>query len=243
MPGHAGEVSAGRTAARELAERIRASILDGSLAPGSPLREEALAARHKLSRHTVRSALALVAADRLVRIEPYRGAFVSALDDAELVGLQQLRAALESEAVRLIEQVCQSRGGSGVERAGVPGVTGVAEARMADALRDAYWAAAELADLERRGAPWPQVARAHSLVHRALVAAAGSARILAAYEQLDAEILLLLLHLRPHESAGRLGAEHLAYLDAVCAGESGAVHAHLEQATAAILATRAHPPA
>ncbi|WP_231735161.1 GntR family transcriptional regulator [Microbacterium hominis] len=85
-----------------LADDLRAEILSGAAAAGSPLREEEIARAHDVSRHTVRAALATLGAERLVQIVPYAGARVSALDDDELVGLQQLRAALESEAVRMV---------------------------------------------------------------------------------------------------------------------------------------------
>ncbi|MGL1493864.1 hypothetical protein ACSTIK_00005, partial [Vibrio parahaemolyticus] len=48
------------------------------------------------------TALATLTAERLVTAEPYRGVRVSVLDDAALVALQQLRCALETEALRIV---------------------------------------------------------------------------------------------------------------------------------------------
>ena len=52
----------------------------------------------------MRTALAGLAAERLVQFVPYRGARVSALSIAEIEDLQALRGALESEAVRLLHE-------------------------------------------------------------------------------------------------------------------------------------------
>ncbi|MGF2075852.1 GntR family transcriptional regulator, partial [Enterococcus casseliflavus] len=61
-----------------------------------------LSSTHGVSRHTARTALATLTAERLVTAEPYRGVRVSVLDDAALVALQQLRCALETEALRIV---------------------------------------------------------------------------------------------------------------------------------------------
>lgn len=197
---------------------LRDQILDGRASPGTPLREVALAEQWEVSRHTVRAVLAALAAERLVVIEPYKGARVADLDDDALVDLQQLRAALECEAVRLLRQ----RHGDQW-----PGEIMAPIQEALDAL-----AAAEVA------AAWPVVARAHSRVHLAVVTAAGSARIAEAYRSLDAEILLLLLHVRPHYGPGELVTEHRAYVDAMRTGGEAAVREHLDHATATILRAR-----
>ena len=53
------------TAAEQLAHDLRHDVLTGALPPGQPLREEDLAAATGHSRHTVRTALALLVAGRL----------------------------------------------------------------------------------------------------------------------------------------------------------------------------------
>lgn len=216
------EAPPGPTTAAALADDLRRRILSGDPGPGAPLREEGLARAHGVSRHTVRSALAVLAAERLVVVEPYRGARVASLDDAALVALQELRGALEAEAVRLLR-----------ERHG--------EAWPAAVLAPVE---AALARLERAdGADpgdWPETARAHAAVHRALVSAAGSPRITEAYERLDSEILLLLLHVRPHYPRGSLTAEHRAYVAATRRRGEAEVRAHLAHSTALIVEARSH---
>ncbi|MCH1866821.1 GntR family transcriptional regulator [Nocardioides sp. CFH 31398] len=201
-----------------LADTLRTRILDGTLAPGEPLRQEELSSHHDVSRHTLRTALATLTAERLVVAEPYRGARVADLDDAALVALQQLRCALETEAVRLLHDA-----------------------------HGAAWPAAVLADVDRaldaleaaeHAGDWPGTARAHAGVHRALVDAAGSPRISEVCAGLDAELLLLLRGVRPHYGPGALAAEHRAYVDALRSGRVEAVREHLARSTALILEGR-----
>ncbi|TQL02397.1 GntR family transcriptional regulator [Cellulomonas sp. SLBN-39] len=203
------------TSARAVAEAVRADVLAGRLAPGTPLREEALAAAHGVSRHTVRSALAVLVAERLVTYEEFRGARVARLDDDEVRALQDLRAALECEAVRLLA----TRHPDGWP----PSVTQVLTAAV-DAL-----GATDPDD-------WPAVERAHAQVHVALVEAAGSPRITEAYRALTAEMHLLLLHARRHYDVPALVAEHTAYLADVRRRGPAAVREHLTH-LAALLRT------
>ncbi|MFZ8758458.1 GntR family transcriptional regulator [Microbacterium sp. HMH0099] len=202
----------GPRAADLVAEAVRSGILSGELAPGTPLREEELSATHGVSRHTARTALARLTAERLVTAEPYRGVRVSLLDDAALVALQQLRCALETEAVRIVKE------------------GGIHPPDVDDAL-DALAAAEESGD-------WPATLDAHARVHLALVDAAGSPRIAEEYRRLDSEMHLLLTHVRPAYPAGALAAEHRAYVAAALSDPERAVRAHLDHSTRAILDSR-----
>ncbi|SCX55129.1 DNA-binding transcriptional regulator, GntR family [Klenkia marina] len=211
------EAAPGPTATTRLTERLRRQVLTGELGPGSALREEDLAASTGASRHTVRAALARLAEERLVVAEAYRGVRVTAFADDDVVALQQLRGALEGEAVRLL----QSEHGTAW-----PGDV-LAPARAAvEAL-----AAAPADD-------WPAVATAHAQVHLALVSAAGSPRISQVYARLHSEVLLLLVHVRPAYDVAALAAEHTAYLDDVQRRGAAAVREHLGHSTALILAAR-----
>ena len=201
-----------------VADALRGEILSGALAPGAPLREEEIARAHDVSRHTVRAALAALGAERLVQLVPYAGARVSALDDDDLRALQQLRAALETEAVRLIAEA-----------------QGVAWSAATRATIEA--AISALADAEAR-ADWPATIRAHAAVHRAIVDAADSPRLAEAHAGLESEVLLLLTHVRPHYAPGALAAEHRAYLDALPRDGGAAVRAHLDHSTQLIRAAR-----
>lgn len=204
-----GDAAPGPRAADLVADAVRAGILSGELAPGTPLREEELSATHGVSRHTARTALTRLAAERLVVAEPYRGVRVSLLDDDALIALQQLRCALETEAVRIVRD-------RGIRP---PDLDGALDA---------------LAEAEASG-DWPATLQAHARVHLALVDAAGSPRIAEEYRRLDSEMHLLLTHVRPAYEPGALTAEHRAYADAALADPARAVRAHLDHSTRAIL--------
>jgi DNA-binding GntR family transcriptional regulator len=217
----AARVTARQRAVEELAATVRGRILGGTLTPGQPLREVLLAEEFGVSRHTVRAALAMLAAERLATAEPFAGVRVAALDDDELVALQDLRCALESAAVRRLRE----RFG---DDAWPPSVTAPLDAALGE-LDDACSAHPD---------DWASVERAHSRVHLALVSAADSPRITDAYRQLDAELQLLLLHVRPHYGPGALVAEHRQYLHDVRRTGEQAVRDHLAHSTELILHSR-----
>lgn len=196
------------TAVERVADEVRAEILRGELPADAPLREEAAAARYGVSRHTVRAAFQRLVAERLAVAMPYRGVRVASFDRDTIVALQQLRAALEVEAVRIARQ------------------------RYGSAWPDAALAPARDA-LERLGASadWLEAERVHADFHRALVAASGSPRIIEAHAALGSELLLFLLHVQPHYTIESLVAEHRDLLDAVQAVGPEAVREHLEHST------------
>ena len=202
----------GPRAADVVADAVRTGILSGELDPGTPLREEELSATHGVSRHTARTALATLTAERLVTAEPYRGVRVSLLDDAALVALQQLRCALETEALRIVRD-------RGIRPPDV------------DAALDALAAAEASGD-------WPATLESHARVHRALVDAADSPRIAEEYRRLDSEMHLLLTHVRPAYSPGALAEEHRAYVQAALADPGRAVRKHLDHSTRMIIEGR-----
>ena len=197
------------TAVERVAASVRTEILSGSLAPGTPLREESAALDYGVSRHTVRAAFQRLVAERLAVAEPYRGVRVVSFDRDEVIALQQLRAALEVEAVR------------------------IAGERFGDAWPDAALAPARdaLARMAALGGPgatagdpsvaaageapvdWLEVERLHAEFHHAVVVASGSPRIIDAHAALGTERLLFVLHIRPHYGLDALVAEHRALLE------------------------------
>lgn len=200
------------TGADRLADELRERVLSGALPPDAPLREESIAAEHGLSRHTVRRALERLVAERLLVSEPFRGVRVTSFADEDVMALQQLRVALESEAVRLL------RAEHGHEW----------PPEIMEPL------AAAVARLETS----EHVEEAHAAFHRELVSLAGSARIAEAYRRLDAEMLLLLRQLSFHYDAHTLCLEHGDYLGEVQRVGEQAVRDHLAHATQTLLAAR-----
>lgn len=97
-----------KTAVELVVEELRNRILNGKLAPGSQLRQEALAEELGVSRIPLREAFRLLSSEGLVELQPHRGAFVSLLSTAEVEELFALRLRLEpwlvSEATTKISE-------------------------------------------------------------------------------------------------------------------------------------------
>ncbi|PPF46096.1 GntR family transcriptional regulator [Pseudoclavibacter sp. AY1F1] len=206
------------TAASRLATTLRERILEGSYARGQSLREEHLAAEFGLSRHTVRTALAALAAERLVHSAPYKGVEVTKLDDAEIRAMQDLRCALESEAVRILN----ARHPQG----------------WPDAVRRPILAAiARVRELEAHDPDsWRLVETAHAAVHQAIIDAAGSPRISTAARSLESEVRLLLAGAHEHYGAAGLADDHEDYLRLLEREGPAAVRTHLDALTAHLVA-------
>ncbi len=79
----------------EVAARIRELITEGLLTPGSKLNERVLAGQLGVSRTPLREALKLLAGERLIELNPNRGASVAGLSRKDLEHLFELMASLE----------------------------------------------------------------------------------------------------------------------------------------------------
>jgi DNA-binding GntR family transcriptional regulator len=80
-------------------ERIRASIVEGSLALGEQISESALAARLGISKTPVREALLALKLDGLVEIHPQRGTFVFRVTEEQVAEICRFREILEAAAL------------------------------------------------------------------------------------------------------------------------------------------------
>lgn len=90
----------------QIADQIAASIVKGSYASGSKLREVELSQLFNVSRATVREALRLLEQRNLVQIRPQRGAHVTQLSVKELDDLFEVRASLLATGSRLAASKC-----------------------------------------------------------------------------------------------------------------------------------------
>jgi DNA-binding GntR family transcriptional regulator len=91
-------LTAPRTIAGQVAERLRAEIVAGELPAGSRLRQVEIARRYGVSTTPVREALATLQQEGLVRLHPQRGAVVFLPDVDDLREHYEIRAALEALA-------------------------------------------------------------------------------------------------------------------------------------------------
>ena len=140
-------------------------------------------------------------------IEPNRGASVAQLEPADLAPLFELRAALELEAARLA-----------LERNG---------GRLPKPVHDAVRLMAAVC--EQPDPPWSAVVEAHDAVHRALVAASESPRIVRAYEALAGELRLFVIGLKPSWPLERMAEHHARLLADLERDGPAPLRAHLAE--------------
>jgi len=206
-----------RTTVDVLASALRERILDGDLQPASRLVEREIVDRYEVARTTVRAALQALAAEGLVRIETHRGARVAQLGPDDFHALFQLRTALEMESAHLA-----------LERH--DGTLPPEVHRAVDRL------SAACAVPKPR---WRTIAASHAGVHEALVAAGGSPRIEAAYRQLNAELQLFVVALRPVWSGEKMAAHHVELLHGLESEGTPALRRHLDEGLAEVSGGRA----
>lgn len=97
----AGKRLARSTAVEMVVGDLRERILSGQLAPGTPLRQEALAEELGVSRIPLREAIRLLSSEGLVDLQPHRGAYVVPLSSEEVREFFELRVQLEPWLLRL----------------------------------------------------------------------------------------------------------------------------------------------
>jgi DNA-binding GntR family transcriptional regulator len=176
------------------ANALRELILDGDLEPGARLREADFAERLGIARHSFRAATQILIAEGMLRREPHRGVQVTVLTADDILDTFRLRAALETEAVRLT----------------------IAAGRVPEGARQAVDDLSAVPD----NAPWRDVVEPDMRFHRAVIDAADSPRIARAYAGVQAEIELCMVQLRPHyERPSQVAAEHTELLAAIEAGD------------------------
>jgi len=86
---------------RLIANALRTAIVDGSLAPGAPLRQDAIARHFSVSAIPVREALRQLESEGWAKVEMNKGATVAPLSADEAREIYEIRAALESLAIGL----------------------------------------------------------------------------------------------------------------------------------------------
>jgi DNA-binding GntR family transcriptional regulator len=177
------------TSADAVADVLQERILRGDLAPGVHLSEVDLARELAVGRHTLRAALARLGREGLVVHFANRGAFVATPSLAAGDDLFAYRTLLEQGGLALALERAADLGG----------------------LRAALGVLSALPEDE----PWGNVARAHYGIHGAIVDAAGSDRLSAAYAALRAELLFFVTCIRPNYSVRGLTEDHTRLVEAI----------------------------
>jgi DNA-binding GntR family transcriptional regulator len=149
-----------------------------------------------VARHCVRSALHQLSHEGLLRHHPNRGVFVPDADPGALRDVQTARAAIETEALRLVVE-------------GDRPVAGVVDAM-------------ERLEALPEDAPWSELLQSDHAVHRAIVVASGSERLRQFHEGLLAESQLLLAFVRDkEEQRSTIRPNHRELIKALVAGDLG----------------------
>jgi DNA-binding GntR family transcriptional regulator len=202
--------------------QIRRGIVLGVLRPGEKLTEVSLASTLRVSRPTVREALAQLAQEGLLTAEPYRGLRVTEIDAAAIRDLAQTRLALDRLAIQAI--------------------TGDATDRRMDSLLQAwhvYQATVDGPD---------SVARhdAHLAFHQAIWLASDNVLLEQLWPVIEAHMTIALAEdqrARPNPERSR--RIHGALVDSIAARHPDRIEAALQAHTAAtaeeLIALR-HPP-
>jgi DNA-binding GntR family transcriptional regulator len=196
-----------------LADAIRERILGGELAPGQRLIERDLVETYDVARGTVRAALRQLENEGLVVVETHRGAFVRQLDRQALRELFELRTALELESAY---RALAANDGK------LPPSVHEAVERLAAAC-------------DRKRPSWRRISAAHSDVHESIVRAGGSPRIEAAYRQLQQELTLFLMALRPVWTTEEMADQHRRLVRELESEGPPALRRHLEEGEASVI--------
>ncbi|MDN5631095.1 GntR family transcriptional regulator [Glutamicibacter protophormiae] len=168
-------------ASAHAADRLRAMIADGALAPGTKLSEQAVSGELGISRNTLREAFAMLAAENLVARLPNRGVFVTEPTTEDVRDLYAARLVLEPGAVLWGE------------------LEGPALARLREIVAAAL-AAEEAGDT-------PAMADANQRFHRELVALGGSHALLTDMDRALARMRLV-FHAMTAEPGFHAGYAH-----------------------------------
>ena len=86
---------------RVIADALRAAIVEGTLAPGAPLRQDAIARHFSVSAIPVREALRQLESEGWAKAAVHKGATVAPLSAEEAREIYEIRSALESLAIGL----------------------------------------------------------------------------------------------------------------------------------------------
>jgi DNA-binding GntR family transcriptional regulator len=198
-------ISLSESIARELTD----DILNGVVEAGTPLREVELAQELGVSRQSLRAAMVQLASRGLLHHEMNRGFWVPDLSPDDVRDIFDNRAMIEGEAARRVAPHPERH------------------APILEAFRR----------LERLDdeVTWAEYLEVHHAFHAAIVAAAGSPRLMRQHDTLSAEGSLAMVPSRKSETYGSAKAQlpgHQALVDALQTGDgdaaAAAIRAHIQ---------------
>ncbi len=192
----------GESRAAGVHAQLRLDILDRRLTPGERLKPAELAKRLGVSVNVIREALALLAAQNLVRVERNRGFYVTTLSRQARTDLTAARKINEGAALRLA-----------VERGGADWQSEVLAAHHRMATQPMH----RPDDPAPRTSDWTA---AHRAFHEALIEAAGNHVLLEICQRLSDAAQLYRAWSGRDQTGRGVPAEHKALLDAALARQA-----------------------
>lgn len=193
-----------KTRVEEIYAKLKADIIDGSLAPRARLSAPAIAAEFKVSSTVVREALTKLAAEGMAISSPQLGFSVISTSREDLKDLMRARTLIDSEAVRL-----------SVEKADLDW-----KGKLLLAHYMLCHTPATDSDVRSPGAA--RFGAAHRDFHFALTSGCGSRRLMAMSKMLydESEIYRRLLRHSSSSVAARNTEDHQGLLDAALGGDA-----------------------
>lgn len=177
-----------------VADELRRRLLSGQYRGGKQLRDTELSEEFGVARPTVRAAVQMLVADGLLERGRGRSAEVRSFTAEDAIDLYRLRRPIEAVAVEMV----------------------VSQARPLDGVESAMRAFAALGD----DVSWDVVADRDVAFHRAVFVTAGSVRLLRTFDEVSAELRLLIAQLRPtYRSVADLAHEHELLLVTLRSGD------------------------
>lgn len=183
---------------RELVyEELKKRILTGEITPGTRLMEVDLASDMGVSRTPIREAIRKLEKERLVTIEPRKGAYASELDIKDVIDILEVRQEMEGLAAGLAAKRMENKGKIKLTEIG-----------------DKYKIAVMAGDAS-------EMIKYDTEFHRIIVEACDNNILVQMIEQLQE--LVLRFRYMYYEDTKRVQMqpnEHQVIIDAVCAGEA-----------------------
>lgn len=204
------ELSLGRveqkTTPDTVASLLRQAILNGTLKPGSQIREIPVAAALGVSRAPLREGLALLVDEGLVVRIPYKGAFVAEVSQETVAEIASLRRRLEPYAIELA----------------MPKLTGPGRTKVVSALQ-AMAKAADAGDMAR-------TIDAHMDFHRRFYELAGHKLLLDLWRSWESQLQLFLsVDHRSFADLHDVVAEHERLLSIIDSGDMDAISREIDR--------------
>jgi len=89
------------TTSTKIYQQLKSRILNNELQASQPIRQDKIADQFEVSKIPVREALRQLESDGLVVFKPRRGAFVTELNEEDIIENLEIRTALETHALKL----------------------------------------------------------------------------------------------------------------------------------------------